>query len=148
MREILHFPQMDKDKLNVVKELIDCIAEPGNEDCSSKLAELERITGKKHEELEFAEYWGWTDLDALAEKTLCPSPPCVQELTQEEIEEMVAIIRECLVIGEEARADYYMELLHKSLALTNICKFIMSEEDAKKTAAKMVTASKSSVFFL
>lgn len=46
MREELNFPQIDMSKLDVVKELIDSIADNINGDCSAQLEELKHITGK------------------------------------------------------------------------------------------------------
>jgi len=85
MRAILNFSQVDNEKMETVKKLIDYIAENGNSDCSRELQELSQITGKEHDIIEFAEYWGWTDLDALAEKTMTAEPPCVRTLCGTEI---------------------------------------------------------------
>lgn len=83
MREILDYPHIEMSKLEVVKNLINCIAETTpDENYSGKLSELNRITGKLHEAIEFAEYWGWTDLDTLAVKVLTPEPPYINNLTK------------------------------------------------------------------
>lgn len=148
MREILDFPKIDTGKIEAVKNLIDSIAESLNGDCSNELVELEHITGKQHTVMEFAEYWGWTDLDTLAEKALVPEPPCVCDLAQGEVEEIVSMIKDCMISGEDGRAWYYTELLHKSLPLTNVTDYIMSGNDAAETAEKMVAAAKSSVIML
>ncbi len=147
MREILHFPEIDREKLETVKELIDCIAEePGSS--SDELEQLSYITGKIHEPSEFAEYWGWTDLDTLAETALLPVPPCVRDLTKQEIKEMVSMIKECLISGEDGKAGYYKELLHKSLPLANVTDYIMSENDVGRIAEDMMEAASKSVIIL
>lgn len=148
MREILNFPQIDKQKLEVVKKLIDDIAETSNSDCSDELEQLNLITGKIHEPMEFAEYWSWTDLDTLAKITLTLEPPRIQDLTKKEIEELISIIKECFIEGEDSKAEYYVELLHKSLPLSNVMDYIMSGNDVAKIADNMITAASNSIIFL
>lgn len=148
MREILNFPQIDRQKLEAVKTLIDNIAENPNGDCSNELSELSHLTGKTHEPLEFAEYWGWTDLDTLAKIALLAEPPCIRDLTKSEIEEIVSIIRDCLISVENSKAEYYIELLHKSLPLTNVTGYIMSGNDVAEIADRMITAASNSVILL
>ena len=148
MREILNFPPKRQEQFENVKRLIDSIAEKVNADCSMELAELSQITGKQHNAIDFAEYWGWTDLDSLAEITLTPEPPCIRDLTRNEIEEIITMIKECLMIGEENKAEYYLELLHKSLPLANVIDYIMSEEDITKIAENMLLAATNSVITL
>lgn len=148
MREVLSFPQIDKASIETVKKLIDCIADKTDSDCNAELAELSRITGKRHSASDFAEYWGWTDLEQLAEKTLMAEPPSVNDLAQNEIEEIVEIIKECFVSGEDSKAEYYTELLHKSLPLANVMGYIMSEDDVTSITQAMITASSDGVICL
>lgn len=148
MREELKFPQIDMSKFDVVKELIDSIADNINGDCSAQLEELKRITGKNHEAIEFAEYWGYTDLDTLAKKTLVQEPPCIRNLTPDEVEEMVVIIKECFISGDDGKAEYYVELLHKSLPLSNVMDYVLSGEDVAKVADSMIKAAGNSVIIL
>lgn len=148
MREILNFPQIDYQKLELVKKLIDSIAEKSNGDYEAELSQLSSITGKSHDAIEFAEYWGWTDLDTLAAIALTPEPPCVRDLTQDEIKEVVTVVKECFIIGEDNKAEYYLELLHKSLALPNAMDLIMSEDNAAKVAEKLLKAAEKSVILL
>ena len=56
MRKELEFPQIDKDKITVVGELIDAILDKGAGEYQKELDELNRITGKEHDVVEFAEY--------------------------------------------------------------------------------------------
>ena len=148
MREVLNYPQIDRQKLEIVKELIDSIAEKPNGDCSHELSELTRITGKLNTAISFAEYWGWTDLDTLAEKVLTAEPPRIHDLTKDEIEEIVSIVRACFRSCEDNKAEYYMELLHKSLPLSNVIDYIMSKDDEATVASKMISASSDSVIAL
>ncbi len=147
MRNILNYPQIDRSKIETVKILIDRIAE-GNDDSVQALHELNRITGKIHAASLFAEYWGWTDLDSLAEKAVTPEPPCVRDLTKDEITEIVSIARNCLLSGDDNKAEYYEELLHKSLSLPNAANFTMSEKKAADIADDMLQASSDSVILL
>lgn len=148
MREELKFPQIDMSKLDVVKELIDYIAENINDDCSAQLEELKSITGRTHGAIEFAEYWGYTDLDTLAKKTLVKYPPCIRDLTPDEVEEMVVIINDCFISGDDGKAEYYVEVLHKSLPLSDVMAYVMSGEDASKVADNMIKAAANSVIIL
>lgn len=147
MRDILNLPQIDASKLEAVKQLIDEIAEEV-EDCAEKLQELEKITGKQHEAMEFAEYWGWTDLDTLAEITLMPQPPIIRDLTLEEVTELVEIISNGYMEGEDAKAEYYEEVLHRSLPLPDVVDYVMSDGTAAQIAERMMQAAKSSVILL
>lgn len=148
MREELVFPKINTENLEIVKTLIDTIAESADGDCDDELKELEDITGKRHQSTEFVEYWGWTDLDSLTEKALMPEPPCVKDLTKKEVTEIILIIKECLVTVEDNKAEYYIELLHKSLPLPNVIEFIMQDIDAEKIAQNMLSAARSSVIQL
>lgn len=148
MREELKLPQIDKNKIEAVKSLIDNIAESINSDCSRELEELSRITGKTHQPMEFAEYWGWTDLDTIAETALMPQPPCMRDLTSDEVAEIVSLIRDYEISCEDAKAEYYMELLHRSLAIANVMSYIMSGDDVEAIADRMMKAASSSVIIL
>ena len=144
MRTILNYPQLNKEKIESMKSLIDSIAEnPCQKDCA-ELNELNRITGKNYTGMEFAEYWGWTDLNTLAEKASLPEPPFVQDSTRNEIEEIVAIIKAAL-ISDDNKAEYYLELLHKSLPLPDVLKYIRLEEDEETITDNMLLASSRSV---
>ena len=110
--------------------------------------ELCEITGKSHEKIEFAEYWGWTDLETLARIALTPQPPKINDLEKEEIMELSTISKESFINGEDNKGDYYVELLHKSLAVVNVTDNIFSEEDVEKCADKLLKASAGGVILL
>lgn len=148
MREQLFFPKINTEKIERVKTLIDNIAESTDGDFNDELKELECITGKSHQSIDFVEYWGWTDLDSLAEKTLMPEPPYVKDLTPKEVKEIVLIIKECLVTVEENKAEYYIELLHKSLSLPNVIEFVMQDIDVERIAQNIFEAASRSVIQL
>ena len=148
MREDLNYPQIDKQKLDIVKELIDRIAEPSNGDSRYALNELNCITGKSYTALEFAEYWGWTDLDMLAERVLTPEPPYINDLTRDEMKEIVAIVKKCLLSCEDNKAEYYMELLHKSLPLVNVSSYMKLDDDETTIVDNMIRASANSIIIL
>ena len=101
MRKALEFPRIDEGKLDAVEALIAAIAdkEPGT--AGAELEDLAALTGKVHTDVEFAEYWSWTDLDTLARLTLAPEPPCIPDLSREELVELVEIIQHCSVTGRE-----------------------------------------------
>ena len=69
MRKELDLPRIDDSKLDEAEALIASIAarEPGT--AAAELEALSALTGKLHSEVEFLEYWSWTDLDTLARLT-------------------------------------------------------------------------------
>lgn len=148
MREILNYPETDTQNLDTVKDLIQYIADNPGCDSDHELSELNRITGKDYSAIHFFEYWGWTDLDALAEEVLTPEPPCVRDLSKEEIKEIVLIIKDSLISLDDCRTEYYMELLHKSLPLLGVQRYIRLEDDEETIVNNMLHASSSSVIAL
>ena len=120
MRKALEFPRIDEGKLDAVEALIAAIAdkEPGTAG-----AELE-------------------DLDTLARLTLAPEPPCVPDLSREELVELVEIIQHCSVTGREWAMRYYTALLRRSLSLPNVMDFVASGEDVEVIAEKLLQAAR------
>lgn len=148
MREVLNYPQIDAQKLELAKKLIEEIAANPADDGSYELRELNRITGKQYSARHFYEYWGWTDLDTLAENALIPEPPCVRDLSREEMKEIVSIIKKALLAPDDNNAKYYMELLHKSLPLSDVVGYIRLEQDEETIVANMLRASSDLVIAL
>ena len=117
-------------------------------DCNKTLKKLSTLTGKKHNAAEFAEYWGWTDLETLVEMTVTPEPPYVPDLTRAELEEIIAIIQDCCITLDDNKMIYYEELLHKSLPLTDVSSYITVEETTSEIADKMLRAASEGVILL
>lgn len=129
-----------------VKPLIEQIA--NNEgDTKKALLELNEITGVVHHEEEFFEYWGWTDLETMAE-IACVSVAYVSDLSKEELIEIIDLLKEATIEVLEAQQAYYEELLHKALALVDVQRYIRIEEDSEVIAEQMLLASKQSVIQL
>lgn len=140
MRKILEFPLINENDIDKVSKIIDTIANNLDRDCRNELNELQNLTGRSHLIEEFAEYWGWTDLDSLARITLTPEPPCVNDLDRIELEEIIEIVRQSLLSGEDDKGRYYQELLHKSMSISDVLSYIMSDEDVKTIAGRMLSA--------
>ncbi len=140
MRKILEFPPINENDLEKVKKIIDIIADNLDRDCSKELDELRSLTGKLHSVEEFAEYWGWTDLDSLARISLTPEPPSVSDLDRTELETIIGIIRESLISGEDNKGKYYEELLHKSMCIPDVMSYIMSGQSVETIADSMLLA--------
>lgn len=70
MRKELEYRRADKGEIERAKDLIEQIASPGEDEktVEAALNELDELTGRQHDQTEFAEYWGWTDLDSIAEQ--------------------------------------------------------------------------------
>lgn len=145
MRKELEYHEPDKTKLETAKTLIDSIAN-GEGDTEKALNELGKITGKQHSQMEFAEYWGWTDLDTIAQQALM-EPPCVRDLTRDELIEIISITREAMT-DSDSKMTYYMELLHKSLPLADVLEYIMRSDDCEKIADDMLLAARQGVILL
>lgn len=146
MREVLRYPDIEEGKLEAVKEQIVRIAE--GKDCAGALRQLQEMTGRAYAAEALAEYWGWTDLDTLARKALMPEPPRAPDLTWEELTELIELIQKQLTTGEDAQADYYIELLHKSLSLPDVADIILSGEDAAAAAERMLQKAAHTVIAL
>lgn len=147
MRKILEIPPINENDIDKVSKLIDIIANNSDKDCRNELNELQSLTGKPHSVEEFAEYWGWTDLDRLAKIALMPEPPCVSDLNRTELEIIIGIIKESLISGEDDKGEYYIELLHKSMSVPDVIDYIMSGQDVK-TIADRILSAKNNVIFL
>lgn len=145
MRKELEYHEPDKTRLETAKTLIDSIAN-GEGDIEKALNELGKITGKQHSQTEFAEYWGWTDLDTIAQQALM-EPPCVRDLTRDELIEIISITREAMT-DSDSKMTYYMELLHKSLPLADVLEYIMRSDDCEKIADDMLLAARQGVILL
>ncbi len=145
MRKELEYHEPDKTRLETAKTLIDSIAN-GEGDIEKALNELGKITGKQHSQTEFAEYWGWTDLDTIAQQAFM-EPPCVRDLTRDELIEIISITREAMT-DSDSKMTYYMELLHKSLPLADVLEYIMRSDDCEKIADDMLLAARQGVILL
>ncbi len=140
MRKILEFPQINENDIDRVSKVIDIIANNLDKDCRNELDELQNLTGKQHSAEEFAEYWGWTDLDILARITLTPTPPCVSDLDRKELEIIIGIIRDSFISGEDDKLEYYTELLHKSMSIPDVMDYIISDQDVQTIADRILSA--------
>lgn len=140
MRKILEIPPINENDIDKVSKVIDIIVNNLDKDCTNELNELQSLTGKSHSVEEFAEYWGWTDLDSLAKITLMPEPPRVSDLDRSELEIIIEIIKESFLSGEDCKGEYYIELLHKSMSVPEVMNYIMSGQDVQAIADKILSA--------
>lgn len=140
MRKILEIPPINENDIDKVSKVIDIIANNLDKDCTNELNELQGLTGKSHSVEEFAEYWGWTDLDSLAKITLMPEPPRVSDLDRSELEIIIGIIKEAFLSGEDDKGEYYIELLQKSMSVPDVMDCIISGQDVKAIADKILSA--------
>ena len=140
MRKILEIPPINENDIDKVSKVIDIIANNLDKDCTNELNELQGLTGKSHSVEEFAEYWGWSDLDSLAKIRLMPEPPRVSDLDRSELEIIIGIIKESFLSGEDGKGEYYIELLHKSMSVPDVMNYIMSGQDVQAIADKILSA--------
>lgn len=148
MRKELEFPQIDKDKIAVVGELIDAIIDKGTGEYQKELDELNQITGKELDVVEFAEYWSWTSLEMISKQLLIPDPPCIRDLTKEELVEIVRISLDNLIKGEDVDLGYYVALLERSLPLSDVMRYLLGGGSSEEIAERMFKAAKEDVIYL
>lgn len=74
-------------------------------------------------------------------------PPCVRDLTRDELIEIISITREAMT-DSDSIMTYYMELLHKSLPLADVLEYIMRSDDCEKIADEMLLAARQGVILL
>lgn len=142
MRKALEFPRIDEGKLDAVEALIAAIAdkEPGT--AGAELEDLAALTGKVHTDVEFA---GILELDGpghIGTAHTDAEPPCIPDLSREELVELVEIIQHCSVTGREWAMRYYTALLRRSLSLPNVMDFVASGEDVEVIAEKLLQAAR------
>lgn len=149
MRKELEYHRADKGRIERAKDLIEQIASPGEDEKTAETAldELGELTGRQHDQSEFAEYWGWTDLDSIAEQAFV-QPPYASDLTREELTEIIAIMKRAIANGEDSEMMHYEEILHRSLPLTDVLGYIDINKDNAQIADEMLAASKSGVIML
>lgn len=64
------------------------------------------------------------------------------------MKEIVSIIKKALLALDDNNAKYYMELLHKSLPLSDVVGYIRLEQDEETIVANMLRASSDLVIAL
>lgn len=127
-------PEIDRSKLDEVKELIDraCdLMETGADKQSPELRETEerlhKLTNRHGLDVKkFREYLGWTSLDNLAETLLMPKPE-KSGMSVEEIAEVVTKI--CSVKYSESETDYQLKRLKLETGLDNITDYIFNPNE-------------------
>ena len=65
-----------------------------------------------------------------------------QDLSREDLVELVEIIQHCSVTGREWAMRYYTALLRRSLSLPNVMDFVASGEDVEVIAEKLLQAAR------
>lgn len=149
MRKELEFRRADAEKIEQAKALIEQIGSGDEEEqtVQDALDRLGQLTGRRHEQAEFVQYWGWTDLDGIAEQAFL-QPPYVEELTREELIEMIERIQKAAITCQDNEMMYYEEILHKSLPLTDVDRYIRCDKDSAQIADEMLAAARSNVISL
>lgn len=149
MRKELEFRRADAEKIEQAKALIEQIGSGDEEEqtVQDALDRLGQLTGRRHEQAEFVQYWEWTDLDGIAEQAFL-QPPYVEELTREELIEMIERIQKAATTCQDNEMVYYEEILHKSLPLTDVDGYIRCDKDSAQIADEMFAAARSNVISL
>lgn len=75
------------------------------EPADDAVAAFNERTGHEYEPLDFAEYYGWRDLQDFAREAARPAWPKVPGITRDELTEIVR-----RVLANDAEADYYLLL--------------------------------------
>lgn len=135
MRASLRLPQIDKQNLNEVRELMQYLiimlkeysvkAPNANQlsfqdlsvavEYQGKLARLNQLTGKVNDPLSLAADLQENELDDIAMLALLPSPPALSDITAEEVAEILEQLKQPQI--KKYEAAYYIELLEQNLLL-------------------------------
>ena len=84
----------------------------------------------------------------ISKQLLIPDPPCIRDLTKEELVEIVKISLDNLIKGEDAELEYYVALLKRSLPLSDVMKYLMGGGSSAEIAERMLKAAKEDVICL
>lgn len=128
---------IDETKLKEVMDIIDNAASlmeekdcDNNKDARNKLEtlqkKLENITGNKEIDItNFQEYWGYISLEEAAKSVLI-SPPQKENITDEQIKEIIFNIFSDDNIGlvDESEMDYWIRYLKLNTGLPNLSDYI------------------------
>ena len=79
----------------------------------------------------------------LAEETLVQEAPLVQDLTREELIEIVSVMSDAFYNGEDGKLSFYENLLYKSLSLPYAIDYIMQlDGTSEELADQMLSDAK------
>lgn len=166
-RKELQPPDINEELLSIVEELIDSIdvqlEEDGfyineedeiafyenktAEEINAKLVQLKKFAKKDISAMEFYHYWNHSSLEDVAKELIMPEPPYLNDITKEELTE---VINEFFTLEniEDFHESYYIELLEKSFGLNDISNYIFYpdlkgiEDEPLKIAEKIIEDSK------
>lgn len=168
-RKELQPPNINEELLPVVEELIESIAEQLEEGCfdinkedeiifddaesaeeiNTKAMKLKELTKKDIRVMEFYHYWNHSSLEDVAKELLMPEPPCLKDIT---LEELTEVIDEFFTMEhiEAFQEPYYIRLLEKSFGLNDISDYIFypdikgTDDEPLKIAEKIIEDSQKS----
>ncbi|MEV6866008.1 bacteriocin immunity protein [Streptosporangium subroseum] len=107
LRSELLPPPVDHQRLDEIcseiEQISDVIARGGPAD--DAVAAFNERTGHEYTPLDFAEYYGWRDLEDFAREAARPAWPKVPDVTRDELVEIV-----CRIVANDPEADYYLRL--------------------------------------
>lgn len=166
-RKELQPPNINEELLPAVEELIESIAVQLEEECfdineedeiifddaeaaeeiNIKAMKLKELTKKDIKIMEFYHYWNHSSLEDVAKELLMPEPPCIKDIT---LEELTEVINEFFTLEhiEAFHEPYYIKLLEKSFGLDDISDYIFypdlkgADDDPLKIAEKIMEDSK------
>lgn len=116
-------------------------------------ARLKEITHKQVNFIDFIAYWSHSDLEDIATQLLFPEPPCIKDISEDELTELLeefVKLEQIDIIHEE----YYIELLKKSFGLSDIVDYIFYpdskgiSDEPREIAKKIIEDSKKSIILL
>lgn len=143
VRKELQPPSINEELLPVVEELIESIAVKLENECidinekdeisfeddeiakevNEKCEKLKELTKKDVQLIEFYHYWNHISLEDIASEFLLPDPPSLNDITLEELSE---IIEEFFTMEhiELFHETYYIKLIEKNFRLSGISDYI------------------------
>ena len=168
IRKELEPPSINSELKPVVEELIEAISEElennsydvdenGDfifedeeaEQINVKLSKLKELTKKDIEIMDIYHYWNHVSLEDLVAEFLMPEPPCLKDITLEELTEII----ERFFYSEDIELyhqPYYIELIEKNFGLSDISDYIFYPDskgididgDSYEIAEKIIEDSK------
>jgi hypothetical protein len=114
LRESLLARTPDPDLVAKLKALCDEIVhrvENTQEDCSALLDEIGQLSGCRFDETYFRTLYGWASHDDFARLVALGSPPRVEDITRDELIEVVTLI----LSSPFPLRDYYVALFNRNV---------------------------------
>jgi hypothetical protein len=104
-------PPVDPQRLAELSHEIERISGLRGEPAGAAIAAFKEMTGHDYDFSDFAEYYGWRDVEDFAKEAARPVRPRVPDITRDELVEIVRRLQ-----AADPETDYYLRLLQANVA--------------------------------